>query len=143
MKKYERIAKEAEIAKATLDTDIIEYIKLTKEYTSILEKAEALKKKIEANYTLPASQPETLYGNEYCAQKTPMRIHKEIDMKQLAVLLDAAGVDKKTVIITKMVKTVNEKAIKQIIKDNIIPQEAIDKLHSCDYTFRSKFCEIQ
>jgi ribosomal protein L12E/L44/L45/RPP1/RPP2 len=58
-------------------------------------------------------------------------------------LLDAAGVDKKTVIITKMVKTVNEKAIKQIIKDNIIPQEAIDKLHSCDYTFRSKFCEIQ
>jgi hypothetical protein len=136
------IARKAEVAKS-IDAAVKEVLALKAQYDEMEKQLKELKVETEAKFfQLPASVKERLEGEEYFLEKVPVLTKKEYDTKQLKVLLEAAGVDVKSVLTRKMVTTVNEKELKNLIKDEKITQEMVDKTISGNQSYRAYYGKI-
>jgi len=136
------IARKAEVAKS-IDAAVKEVLALKAQYDEMEKQLKELKVETEAKFfQLPASVKERLEGEEYFLEKVPVLTKKEYDTKQLKMLLEAAGVDVKSVLARKMVTTVNEKALKNLIKEEKITQEMVDKTISGNQSYRAYYGKI-
>jgi hypothetical protein len=136
------IARKAEVAKS-IDAAVKEVLALKAQYDEMEKQLKELKVETEAKFfQLPASVKERLEGEEYFLEKVPVLTKKEYDTKQLKVLLEAAGVDVKSVLVRKMVTTVDEKALKNLVKEEKITQEMINKTISGNQSYRAYYGKI-
>lgn len=136
------IARKAEVAKS-IDAAVKEVLALKAQYDEMEKQLKELKVETEAKFfQLPASVKERLEGEEYFLEKVPVLTKKEYDTKQLKVLLEAAGVDVKSVLVRKMVTKVDEKALKNLIKEEKITQEMVDKTISGNQSYRAYYGKI-
>jgi hypothetical protein len=132
-----------DINKQALDKDIKEFIELNESLKVIDKKVAALKAKIESQYTLPANTKEFLKGFEFFAEKITVKGKNGYDMDALSTLLKAAKKYSAVVEVKKVtVTTINENVLKALIKDNVLPAEAVEKTRKYKYTFKSKFDTI-
>jgi hypothetical protein len=136
------IARKAEVAKS-IDAAVKEVLALKAQYDEMEKQLKELKVETEAKFfQLPASVKERLEGEEYFLEKVPVLTKKEYDTKQLKVLLEAAGVDIKSVLTRKMVTTVDEKALKNLVKEEKITQEMVNKTISGNQSYRAYYGKI-
>ena len=136
------IARKNEIVKS-IDAAVKEVLELKAKYDETEKLLKQLKIETEARFfQLPASVKERLEGEEYFLEKVPVLTKKEYDTKQLKVLLEAAGVDVKSVLVRKMVTKVDEKALKNLIKEEKITQEMVDKTISGNQSYRAYYGKI-
>jgi hypothetical protein len=136
------IARKAEVAKS-IDAAVKEVLALKAQYDEMEKQLKELKVETEAKFfQLPASVKERLEGEEYFLEKVPVLTKKEYDTKQLKVLLEAAGVDVKSVLTRKMVTTVDEKALKNLVKEEKITQEMVNKTISGNQSYRAYYGKI-
>jgi len=136
------IARKAEVAKS-IDAAVKEVLALKAQYDEMEKQLKELKVETEAKFfQLPASVKERLEGEEYFLEKVPVLTKKEYDTKQLKVLLEAAGVDVKSVMTRKMVTMVDEKALKNLVKEEKITQEMVNKTISGNQSYRAYYGKI-
>jgi len=136
------IARKAEVAKS-IDAAVKEVLALKAQYDEMEKQLKELKVETEAKFfQLPASVKERLEGEEYFLEKVPVLTKKEYDTKQLKVLLEAAGVDVKSVMTRKIVTIVDEKALKNLIKEEKITQEMVNKTISGNQSYRAYYGKI-
>jgi hypothetical protein len=136
------IARKAEVAKS-IDAAVKEVLALKAQYDEMEKQLKELKVETEAKFfQLPASVKERLEGEEYFLEKVPVLTKKEYDTKQLKVLLEAAGVDVKSVLVRKVVTTVDEKVLKNLVKEDKISQEMVNKTISGNQSYRAYYGKI-
>jgi len=136
------IARKAEVAKS-IDAAVKEVLALKAQYDEMEKQLKELKVETEAKFfKLPVSVKERLEGEEYFLEKVPVLTKKEYDTKQLKVLLEAAGVDVKSVLTRKMVTIVDEKALKNLVKEEKITQEMINKTMHGNQSYRAYYGKI-
>ena len=143
MTKTEMVAaRKAEIAKS-IDAAVKEVLALKAQYDETEKQLKQLKVETEAKFfQLPASVKERLEGEEYFLEKVPVLTKKEYDTKQLKVLLEAAGVDVKSVLVRKVVTTVDEKALKNLVKEDKISQAMVNKTIFGNQSYRAYYGKI-
>ena len=134
--------------RAELDKDILEFMAINAERKALAKKEAALKAKIEGNYVLDASIKEVLRGVEMYAEKVPSRRNITWDQEAITTLVQAAiqagaDVELANVVSTRTVVDVNTDQLKRLVKGDYVPQEAVDKCFTCDYTFSSKFGRVE
>lgn len=130
--------------KAQLDKDIREFMEVNEQRRALAKREAVLKGRIEANYVLDASVKELLMGAEMYAEKVPSKRNVTWDYEAVATLVLAAQqagalVTVDQVATQRVVTDVNTKPLEQLVKDGLVPQEAVDKCFTCQYTFSSKF----
>jgi len=128
-----------------LDADIKAFMEINEQRKALEKQEKALRARIESNYQLDASTVETLYGNEMYAQKVPSKRNVKWDYDALNALITAANTDVtiENIAMKRVVVDVNKDALAKLVKADVIPQEAVDKCFTCDYTFSSKVGEIK
>jgi hypothetical protein len=143
MTKTEMVAaRKVEVAKS-IDAAVKEVLALKAQYDEMEAQLKELKVETEAKFfQLPASVKERLEGEEYFLEKVPVLTKKEYDTKQLKVLLEAAGVDVKSVLVRKVVTTVDEKVLKNLVKEDKISQEMVNKTISGNQSYRAYYGKI-
>lgn len=125
---------------ASFDKKVKDYISLNEQLKEMKKEIETEKAQLEKLYRKPNDIEERLEGIETFMEKVTIRKEKTYDLKGLRVLLKALGINKDDVISRKWEFVVDEAALKSLVKKDVIPQEAIDKLISYGTTtFRSKF----
>lgn len=130
--------------KQALDNDIRELMELRAQRLALAKREAAIKERVESQYTLDAATKEVLQGLEMYAEKVPSKRNVVWSYAELSVLIAAvkkAGVDIELdqVATQRIVTDVNTKPLNRLVKDGVVPQEAIDKCFTCDYTFSSKY----
>ena len=127
-----------------LDADIKAFMEINEQRKALEKKEKALRARIEANYQLDAATVETLYGNEMYATKVPSKRNVTWDYDALNALITAANTDVtiENIAVKRTVVDVNKDVLKQLVKSDVVPQEAVDRCFTCDYTFSSKFGNI-
>ena len=142
--KMEKMAHVEKLTKMALDKEIKDFLALDKKIKEEKAKLDEKKVKLEARYVLPADVKELLEGYEYFMEKVTVRRDKEVDVKQLKVLLEACGLEDKKLIKRHTVYDIDNTQIKKYIKEGVIPAEAYEKLVSYKtVTFKSKFGTIE
>lgn len=132
-------------ATGELDSQIESFIKLNNEAKAFSARAAKLKAAIEARYTLNADQEEMLSGNDFYAKKVPVLVNRVWMLDELRAALATAGLKPRQIsaIISRVVSfNVDEKALKQLIKDNVVGKD-IFNLQTGDRTFKSMFGRIE
>lgn len=130
--------------KAKLDVAIGTYIELNDNILELKKRADALKVNIESSYTLTADQKEILQGDTFYAQKVPVLTNKKWNIEGLRSVLTAGGAKGITKIIKRKVDyDVDEKAIKKLIKDNVVTEQNVYANQTGDSTFKSKFGRVE
>ena len=142
--KMEKMAQVEKLTKMAFDKEIKDFLALDKKIKEEKAKLDEKKVKLEARYVIPADVKELLEGYEYFMEKVTVRRDKEVDVKQLKVLLEACGLEDKKLIKRHMVYDIDNTQIEKYIKEGVIPAEAYEKLVSYKtVTFKSKFGTIE
>ena len=142
--KTEMVAERKVEVQKSIDAAVKEILTIKAEYEALSEKLKNLKVEAEAKFfQLPASVKERLEGEEYFMEKVPVLTKKEYNTKELKTLLMAANVDPKEIIQRKVIAIVDEKALKNLVKNDVISQAMVNKTISGNQSYRTNYGHIE
>lgn len=123
-----------------IDTRVAAIMTLDAQIKELQNKLKEMKVEFASDYFVEENgTAEEITGNEYQMKKTPVLTKKTYDTKALKVLLEAAGVEVKTVktvLERKMVTNVNEKELGKLVKSGIITEDMVSKTISGNMNYK-------
>jgi hypothetical protein len=132
------MAKVYKVENINVDALVEEIVEIQNQYSKLEEKLKEMKAEAEAKlFKMPSSVRERLEGDKYFMEKIPVLTQKTYDVKQLKVLLEAAGVDYKEILKRTVVTKVDERKLKNLIKDDVISQTMVNKVISGNQSCRT------
>jgi hypothetical protein len=136
------LARKAEMNKE-VDATIKEIVEINNRKKELEKELRELKIAAEAKYfSLPVDVKERIEGNDYYMLKIPCMRDKEFKMPELKVLLESAGINENEVIEKQVIEVVNENKLKELVKEEKLTQEMINKTIKGTKYYRSEYGTI-
>jgi len=133
------LARKAEMNKE-IDATIKEIVEINNRKAELEKELKELKIAAESKYfNLPIDVKERIEGDEYYMLKIPCMRDKEFKMPELKVLLKSAGIDESEVITKEVIEVVDKNKLKELVKEEKLTQEMIDKTIKGTKYYRSEY----
>jgi hypothetical protein len=133
------LARKAEMNKA-IDATIKEIVEINNRKAELEKELKELKIAAETKYfNLPIDVKERIEGDEYYMLKIPCMRDKEFKMPELKVLLKSAGINESEVITKEVIEVVDKNKLKELVKEEKLTQEMIDKTIKGTKYYRAEY----